>query len=168
MMFSLGNDASAKRTLSKGSGRSMVQAASRYNFVDIAKGFAKPPPAAQLLGWRFIELDRATSTLRCSFQATEGFLNPAGVIQGGILAAMLDETMGPVTAAVSGDEIFAQTLEIKVSFLGAAYPGEILGEGRVLKRGRDIIFLEGRLTDSAGKVLAVATATARALKDRTS
>lgn len=133
------------------------------NFRDIVEGRALPPPSARLLGWRFVGFDEATGMLSCAFEATEAFLNPAGVVQGGILASMLDEAMGPVAAAVSGGEIFAQTLEIKVSFLRAARVGGIFGEGRIVQRGRDILFLEGRLTDAQGRVLATATATARAM-----
>lgn len=134
------------------------------NFRDIVEGRALPPPAARLLGWRFVGLNQATGTLSCGFEASEAFLNPVGVVQGGILASMLDEAMGPVMAAVSGGEIFAQTLEMKVSFLRAARPGPIFGEGRLVQRGREILFLEGRLTDVEGRVLATATATARAVK----
>lgn len=133
------------------------------NFSDIVEGRALPPPSARLLGWRFVSLDQEAGVLRCAFEATEAFLNPAGVVQGGILASMLDEAMGPVTAAVSGGEVFAQTLEMKISYLRAARPGPIFGEGRIVQRGREILFLEGRLTDADGRVLASATATARAV-----
>ncbi len=133
------------------------------NFADIIAGRALPPPSARLLGWRFVSLDVEAGLLRCAFEATDAFLNPAGVVQGGILASMLDEAMGPVTAAVSGGEVFAQTLEMKVSYLRAARPGPILGEGRIVQRGREILFLEGRLSDAEGRSLAVATATARAV-----
>jgi len=133
------------------------------NFSDIVEGRALPPPSARLLGWRFVALDVEAGVLSCAFEASEAFLNPAGVIQGGILASMLDEAMGPVAAAVSGGEVFAQTLEMKVSYLRAARPGAIFGEGRLVQRGREILFLEGRLTDAEGRVLATATATARAV-----
>lgn len=132
-------------------------------FSDIVEGRALPPPSARLLGWRFVSLDAEAGVLRCAFTATEVFLNPAGVIQGGILASMLDEAMGPVTAAVSGGAVFAQTLEMKISYLRAARPGEIFGEARLVQRGRDILFLDGRLTDGDGRVLATASATARAV-----
>ena len=133
------------------------------NFSDIVEGRALPPPSARLLGWRFVSLDKEAGVLRCAFEATEAFLNPAGVVQGGILASMLDEAMGPVTAAVSGGEVFAQTLEMKISYLRAARPGPIFGEGRIVQRGREILFLEGRLTDAEGRALASASATARAV-----
>lgn len=140
----------------------MTTTPTSLNFRDIVEGRAPPPPSARLLGWRFVALDVETATLSCAFEATDAFLNPAGVVQGGILASMLDEAMGPVAAAVSGGEIFAQTLEMKVSYLRAARPGPIFGEGRLVQRGREILFLEGRLTDAEGRVLAAATATARA------
>ena len=141
----------------------MTTTETSLNFSDIVEGRALPPPSARLLGWRFVSLDPEAGVLRCAFEATEAFLNPAGVVQGGILASMLDEAMGPVTAAVSGGEIFAQTLEMKISYLRAARPGPIFGEGRIVQRGREILFLEGRLTDADGRILAQATATARAV-----
>lgn len=137
-----------------------------YDFQQIADGLAEPPASARLLGWSFVSIDQANARLTCSFQAIEAFLNPAGFVQGGLLAAMLDETMGPVAAAVTGEAIFAQTLEMKVSYLRAARLGLIFGEGRLLKRGRDILFLEGTLADEQGETLAVASATARALTSK--
>lgn len=130
-------------------------------FSDIVAGRAPPPPAARLLGWRFISFDPAAGTLCVSFEAKDGFLNPAGIVQGGILAAMLDETMSPTVAAVAAEEVFAQTLEMKVSFLRPAQIGQITGEGRIVRRGREIAFLEGRLLDISGQILATASATAR-------
>ena len=96
-----------------------------------------------------------------AFNALDAFLNPAGVVQGGFLAAMLDDTLGPALVAglESGD--FAPTLDLHVQFLRPAYPGRLLGRGRVVRRGRNVAFLAGELTDIAGAVLAVATATAQ-------
>jgi acyl-coenzyme A thioesterase PaaI-like protein len=54
------------------------------------EGRADPPPAAQLLGFRLIEIDPEEGTIEVAFTATEQFLNPAGTVQGGFLAAMLD------------------------------------------------------------------------------
>lgn len=139
----------------------MTNFATSIDFWAIAEGRAAPPTAARLLGWRFIGFDEASGVLSCAFEATEAFLNPVGHIQGGMLAAMLDETMGPVAAAVTRGALLAQTLEMKVSFVRAAYPGTIYGEGRILQRGRSILFLEGKLLDADSRIVAAATATAR-------
>ena len=130
------------------------------DFWAVAEGRALPPPSARLVNWRFIDLSE-DDVLSCAFEATDAFLNPAGFVQGGILAAMLDEAMGPVVAAVSREPVFTQTLEMKISYMRGARPGIIFGEGRVLHRGRSIVFLEGRLLDAERKLIAIATATAR-------
>src|SRR5262249_59557699 len=51
------------------------------------------------------------------------------------------------------------TLDLNVSFLAAASDGEIRAEGRLLRRGRSIAFGEARITDGAGKLVAVGRAT---------
>ena len=126
----------------------------------VAEGRASPPPSARLVNWRFIGISE-DGVLSCAFEATDAFLNPAGFVQGGILAAMLDEAMGHVVAAVSREPVFAQTLEMKVSYMRGARPGTIFGEARVLHRGRTIVFLEARLLDPERELIAMATATAR-------
>ena len=133
---------------------------SGLDFWAIVEGRISPPPSARLLNWRFVRLDEA-GVLHCAFEAPEAFLNPAGFVQGGILAAMLDEAMSPVIAATSREAVLAQTLEMKTSYLRGARLGTILGEGRMLHLGREIVFLEGRLLDPDGNIIAAATATAR-------
>ena len=53
------------------------------------------PPSARLLGWTLRAIDPAAGTIEVGFTADERFTNPAGTVQGGILAAMLDDTQGP-------------------------------------------------------------------------
>jgi len=86
-------------------------------------------------------------------------LNPAGVIQGGFLAAMLDDTLGPALVAGHGPGDFAPTPDWHVQFLRPARPGRPPGRGRVVRRGRDAGFLAGELLDEEGAIAAVATAT---------
>jgi uncharacterized protein (TIGR00369 family) len=130
-------------------------------FREIQAGRVPPPPAAVTLGWQLRELDPEAGTIEVTFEAGEQFLNPAGVIQGGFLAAMLDDTLGPALVATLPPGQFAPTLDLHVQFVRPARPGRIHGHGRVVHRGREICFLSGTLTDPAGKLLATATATAR-------
>jgi len=71
--------------------------------------------------------------------------------------------MGPALFTLLDAGQFAPTLEMKVSFLRAATPGPICGEGRVAHKTRNVAFLEGTLATEDGAVLATATATARIL-----
>jgi uncharacterized protein (TIGR00369 family) len=129
-------------------------------FWDVMEGRADPPPAAELLGWRLVEVDPDQGTIEVAFTATDQFLNPAGTVQGGFLAAMLDDTLGPALVATLGDEEWAPTTDLHVQFLRPAGPGELRGHGRIVRRGKDVAFLAGELRNGDGELVATATATA--------
>ncbi|MEU4570918.1 PaaI family thioesterase [Nonomuraea sp. NPDC023979] len=130
-------------------------------FWDVMAGAVPPPPAAEVLGWELVEVDPEAGTIEVAFAAREQFTNPVGVIQGGFLAAMLDDTLGPALVATLSAGQFAPTLELHVQFLRPARPGRLVGRGRVVKRGRDIAFLAGELVGPDGEPVATATATAQ-------
>jgi uncharacterized protein (TIGR00369 family) len=129
-------------------------------FWDVMEGRAPRPPAAGVLGWELVSVDPDAGTIEVAFTATDEFLNPVGVIQGGFLAAMLDDTMGPALVATLGPGLFAPTADLHVQFLRPARPGRLTGRGRVVRRGKDVAFLAGELLDESGQVVAAATATA--------
>jgi len=128
------------------------------------EGRAAPPPAAVLLGFELIAVDPDAGTIEVAFIATEAFLNPVGTVQGGILSAMLDDTLGPALVATLGPGEFAPTSDLHVQFLRPARPGRLVGRGRVVRRGRDVAFMAGELVDESGELIAVATATAQIRK----
>jgi len=128
-------------------------------FWRIMAGEAPPPQAAQTLGLVFKHIDGEAGAVEVEFTAKPEFTNPAGQVQGGFLAAMLDDTMGPALAATLTKGEFAPTLNLNVSFHRAARVGTLLGRGRVVRRGKDVCFLSGELIQ-AGELIASATATA--------
>jgi uncharacterized protein (TIGR00369 family) len=130
-------------------------------FWDVIEGRAAPPSAASTLGFELVAVDPEAGSIEVAFMATDQFLNPVGVIQGGFLAAMLDDTLGPALAAVLEPEQFAPTTDLHVQFLRPARPGRLVGHGRIVRRGRDVAFLAGELQDESGTIVAVATATAQ-------
>jgi uncharacterized protein (TIGR00369 family) len=140
-------------------GATMVAVERTGPFWDAVEGRAPLPPAAATLGWELVSVSPEEGTIEVGFTATEAFLNPAGVVQGGFLAAMLDDTLGPALAAGLSPGDFAPTTDLHVQFLRPARPGRLLGRGRVVRRGRDVGFLAGELVDDEGAVVAVATAT---------
>lgn len=121
------------------------------------------PPAAASLGWAFVDADTDVGSIEVEFTANRELTNPMGNIQGGFLAAMLDDTLGPALVATLDHGQFAVTLELKVNFLRPARVGRLVGQGRVVHRGGSVAFLEGSLTDSEGATVATATATARVI-----
>jgi len=133
-------------------------------FWDVMHGRAPPPPAATTLGFKLLDIDPEQGTIRVAFDAKPEFTNPIGNVQGGFLAAMLDDTLGPALVATLPKDHFAPTIELKVNFIRPAKPGRLIGSGRVVARGGTIAFLAGELTTDAGELVATATATARIVK----
>lgn len=128
-------------------------------FWRIQAGDLPEPPAAKTLGMKILNVDSATGELEAEFEGKQEFTNPAGNIQGGFLSAMLDDTMGPALASQLAAGEFAPTLHLNVQFISAAKIGKLSGFGRVVKKGKDICFLSGELSQD-GRVVAIATATA--------
>jgi uncharacterized protein (TIGR00369 family) len=125
----------------------------------VDEGLIETPPADILLGWKALSLE--PGHVRIRYTARPEFTNPTGAIQGGFLAAMLDDAMGPALFTTLHAEQFAPTIELKVNFMRPARPGTIIAEGRVVHRTRSLAFLEGTLSTEDGDLIATGTATAR-------
>ena len=119
------------------------------------------PPSAKLLGWQLIDARPGEGWIRIAFDGRAEFCNPAGFIQGGILSAMLDDTMGPAVFAMTDGRLFTSTISLTVNFLAPAKPGPIIGEARVTQLGKTIVFVEGKLMTPDNVLLATATTSAR-------
>lgn len=115
------------------------------------------PACSDTLGWRLMDADIERGWIRVGFEGRSEFLNPAGRVQGGFLAAMLDDTMGPVVLMKSGGALYPSSIDMNISFLAAAKPGPLVCEAEVLRLGRTVGFVEGRLMDTEGRLLARAT-----------
>ena len=119
------------------------------------------PPCAKLLGWHVLDARPKEGWIRIGFEARPEFINPAGFIQGGFLAAMLDDTMGPAVFVMTEGALYTATIDFYVSFLAPAKAGPLIGEGRVVQLGKSIGFIEATLSDAAGTLIARATSSAR-------
>jgi uncharacterized protein (TIGR00369 family) len=119
------------------------------------------PPAAQTLGWELIGEDPEAGTIEIAFHPGESFLNPHGSVQGGFVAAMLDDTMGPALVSRNDGACIPASIDMNVTFVRAVKPGRVIGKGRVISQGKSIAFLEAELFDTEGNLLARATSSAR-------
>ena len=119
------------------------------------------PPSSKLLGWHVLDARPQEGWIRIGFDGKPDFCNPAGFIQGGILTAMLDDTMGPAVFTMTDGKLYTATITMTVNFLSPAKPGPIIGEAKLTQLGRTVAFVEGRLTAADGTLLATATTSAR-------
>ena len=119
------------------------------------------PPSSRLLGWHLLEARPEQGWIRIGFDGRREFCNPAGFIQGGILGAMLDDTMGPAVFVMTEGRLYTATITMTVNFLAPAKVGRIVGEAKVTQLGKTVAFVEGRWMAGDGVVLATSTASAR-------
>ncbi len=117
------------------------------------------PPCSRTLGERVVEIDREARTCVIEFHAGEHLLNPVGAVQGGFVAAMLDDAFTIALLGATDVHTYAPTLEMKVSYFRPAPPGRLIAKGRVVHMGKSTGFTESELFDAAGNLLAKASAT---------
>jgi len=120
----------------------------------------KRPPCSDTLGMRLSEVTQAEKRIRMDFDVPKMFANPTGAVQGGFIAAMMDEAMSTCCIIASNVTMTAPTLEMKTSYLRRLMLGPAHVEARILKWGRSAAFMEAECFDHEGKLVAKATATA--------
>jgi acyl-CoA thioesterase len=96
---------------------------------------------------------------RASFEldVAAEILNPNGVLAGPAVYAMVDYSMGAAAASALEPGQFCATIEIKISYLASVRSGTVRAETEVVRQGRQIVFLESKVRDAAGKLIATAT-----------
>jgi uncharacterized protein (TIGR00369 family) len=124
-----------------------------------------PPNSDLTLGMSC--LDKSTpgrSTWR--MLAHERFANPAGIMQGGLVGAFADSTMGAAAVTFAeGRRVFCANAEMKISFLAPVPIGaDLLCTAEVVSGGRRTAFVEASVTarvdgEDAARLVARATST---------
>jgi uncharacterized protein (TIGR00369 family) len=118
---------------------------------------APKPACAALTPFTVVEADAERGFVKVEFEPQPAFGNMFGNIQGGYAVAMLDL---PISfAGLLKLQQWLPTVEIKTSFLAPARLGTCIGEGQIIRAGKSIVFAEGRLWGSDGKLAVHATAT---------
>src|ERR1700694_3429633 len=81
------------------------------------------PPSSKLLGWHLLDARPGGGCVRIAFDGKPEFCNPAGFVQGGILSAMLDDTMGPAVFVMTEGKLYTATITMTREFPGAGQAG---------------------------------------------
>ena len=110
----------------------------------------KHSPFAMALHARILSYDPATQKLRARFEPGEQFLQGSGVLQGGILATMMDFSMAFVTLAHLSEDLSCATAQLNIHYLKAANPGRYIAESGIEKAGRRLVFTWSRLMPEDG------------------
>ena len=111
-------------------------------------------PLAEMLHITNEGVDRGHARYR--LDVTPEMLNPHGVLHGGAVYVMVDYSMGGATMSVLPPDQICATIEIKISYLASVRSGTLTAETSIIKQGRRVVFLESKVTDEAGQIVAAA------------
>ena len=119
-----------------------------------------PPNCDLTLGLACIDKSEPGRTV-WRMLADERFANPAGIVQGGFLAAMCDSAMGASSVTwVRERKVYSMNAEMKVSFLRPAQVGSTLTcTARVISGGTRAAFVEAEVVDDDGRMVLKASST---------
>lgn len=83
--------------------------------------------------------------------------NLGGVVHGGVTAALLDTAMGGAVVSTLGEGEWCGTAELDIKYLRWGEGKSLRCTAEVVKRGRALAFVEGRVKDARGKDVARAS-----------
>jgi acyl-coenzyme A thioesterase PaaI-like protein len=99
-----------------------------------------PPPVFSTMEGRFLSFNLDTGLLTAQFPVLENYLNPYHSMQGGRIAAAVDNTLGPLSILVAPPNV-TRKLEMTYSKPATLEIGFITVEAKYLKRdGRRLYF----------------------------
>ncbi|MHA7682963.1 PaaI family thioesterase [Cupriavidus sp. PET2-C1] len=100
--------------------------------------------------------------VRMSLMPQAAHLNNTGVVQGGILATLLDAAGGYAGLFPEhGTRRAATTISLNVNYVSSARVEPLLVVGRRVGGGRRVFFSNAEVTDSQGRLIATAQAAFR-------
>jgi acyl-coenzyme A thioesterase PaaI-like protein len=119
--------------------------------------FNLPPPVLDYMQGELLEFDAHSAYLKIRFPVLEDYLNPYGVMQGGLVAAAADNTLGPLSMLVAPPNV-SRTLEMKFSHPATLDMENIIVEARLQERDGRRLKFGAEVRDQSGRLLARARA----------
>ncbi len=111
--------------------------------------FGLEVPFARFCGIKALAFEDGRTRLSLPLSPTA--TNQFGVFHGGVLLTLLDVAMG--SAARVTVDAWVVAVDMQTAFVA---PGrsDVIGEGRVIRAGRSLIFCEGEIRDNDGILIA--------------
>lgn len=114
-------------------------------------------PFADLLGIE--QGKKAEGMSQCSITFSDKLLNPNGVVHGGVIYALADNSMGGALQSLLEPTEKCATIEIKITYLFAAnQKKQLSSKANVIKKGSRVAMLECDVFE-ADRLVAKATGT---------
>ena len=131
--------------------------------IDAWRARFESAPYVQRLGCVIEGLEEDRAALALPFREENS--NPGGALHGGVHASLLAMAGGLAAESrlASPDSLEAGVVDLSVHYLAAAISEPVRAEGRVTRRGREIVFAEATVLNAEERPLARGLVTARAV-----
>ena len=117
-------------------------------------------PISQLIG---LEVqppsENSHGTAEVMLNVDQRMHNPMGMVHGGVISLLADAAMGIAFGRVLSEKFSFATIELKTNFLRPVKASRLHASAKLITRGLRIGFLECRIVDHRGKLVATATCT---------
>ena len=111
---------------------------------------------------KFLKLENELYKYELEF--SKQCLNPFNTVQGGMIASAIDEITSISVNIHTKDEYLPSSTDIHVTFHRPLFEGKIIGTAKIIKLGKQIVSVEGRLFSTLGKIAATGLHTAILVK----
>ncbi|MCX6689475.1 MAG: PaaI family thioesterase [Methanoregula sp.] len=120
---------------------------------EITKHGRDANPFFCLMGIEVVHVELGKAVLK--MEVRRDMHNGVGWLQGGMLAALADEAMALALYPLLAKDEGIATISESTSFIKGVRHGIILAEGRVIRKGRRVAFMEGdvRMDDDKKTIL---------------
>src|SRR5215471_8864885 len=119
-------------------------------------------PVARLIGFEAKQIADGRATVMLA--AGPQHANPMGTLHGGILCDIADAAMGMAFASTLAPAESFTTIELKINYFRPVWEARLQAEGKVVRRGRSVGYVECEISDEGGKLVAKAASTCLVLR----
>ena len=116
----------------------------------------------KFLNTKFLNLENGLYKYELEF--SKQCLNPFKTVQGGMIASAIDEITSISVNIFTKDEFLPSSTDIHITFHRPLFEGKIFGTAKIIKLGKQLVSIEGKLFASSGKVAATGLHTAILVK----
>ena len=125
---------------------------------DVTKSEPQVNEFAQSLGVEILSYGGGKSEL--SLDVKKSMLNKGGSVNGGVISALLDYSLGAALVSSLKIEEWCATTSLNINYLNPSFDeSKLVANGVVTKRGKSVAFCSGSVVDQTGKTIATATGT---------
>jgi acyl-coenzyme A thioesterase PaaI-like protein len=134
-----------------------IMAALRASLGEQMDQYIFPPPVFVAMQGELLDYVPENHTLSARFPVLENWLNPYGIMQGGMLSAAIDNTIGPLSVLLAPPNV-TRNMELKYKRSATQEMGFIYTTAHLLERDDRWLKFKAEALDPQGKRLVQAKA----------